>query len=152
MLAVLNARHDLLLGRSIRFQLIRDHDARSPALPLQQLAQQPLGRLLVAPALNQNIKHDAVLIHSAPEIVLLAGNLEHNFIHMPLVAGLRRSRRRMMLANSWPNLSPHWRIVSWLTSMPRKASISSTIRRLNGKRKYSHTVSLISSGGKRWPA
>jgi formylmethanofuran dehydrogenase subunit A len=40
----------------------------------------------------------------------------------------------MMLANSRPNFRPHSRIVSWLTSMPRKASISSTIRRLNGKR------------------
>src|SRR5690349_17959303 len=48
-LAVLDARHDLLLRRAIRFQLIRDHDAGSPALPLQQLAQQPLGRLLVPP-------------------------------------------------------------------------------------------------------
>jgi hypothetical protein len=78
-LAVLNSRHDFLLGRAIRFQLIRDHDAGSPALPLQQLAQQPLGRLLVAPALDQDIKHDAVLIHSAPEIMLLAGNLEDDF-------------------------------------------------------------------------
>ena len=46
--------------RPIRFQLIRDHHAGSPALPLQQLAQQPLGRLLVAPALDQNVQHDAV--------------------------------------------------------------------------------------------
>ena len=76
MLAVLNAGHDLLLRRAIGFQLIRDHDARSPALPLQELAQQPLGRLLVAPALDQNVQHDAVLIHGAPEIMLLAGDLE----------------------------------------------------------------------------
>ena len=37
-------------------------------MPLQQLAQQPLGRL-VAPALDQHIEHDAVLVDGAPEII-----------------------------------------------------------------------------------
>ena len=58
---MLDPWHDLLLGRAVGAQLIRDHDPGSPALPLQQLAQQALGRLLVAPALNQHIEHDAVL-------------------------------------------------------------------------------------------
>jgi hypothetical protein len=31
-----------------------------------------------------------VLIHSAPEIMFLAGNLENDFIHVPLVAGPRQ--------------------------------------------------------------
>jgi hypothetical protein len=39
------------------------------------------------PALDQNVQHDAVLIHSAPEIMLLAGDLENDLIEMPLVAG-----------------------------------------------------------------
>ena len=56
-------------------------------MPLQQLAEQAFGRLFVASALDQHIKHDAVLIHGAPEIVLLAGNLEHDLIEMPFVAG-----------------------------------------------------------------
>ena len=86
-LAVLDARHDLLFGRAVGAQLIRDHDPRSSALPLQQLAEQAFGCLLVAPALNQNVHHDAVLIHSAPQIMLRAGDLEDAFIHMPLVVG-----------------------------------------------------------------
>jgi hypothetical protein len=36
--------------------------------------------------------------------------------------------------------------------MPRAANISSTIRRLSGKRKYSQTAWLITSAGKRYPA
>ena len=56
-------------------------------MPLQELAQQPLGRLPVAPATDENVEHDAVLIHSAPQIMRLAGDLEHDFIEMPLVAG-----------------------------------------------------------------
>src|SRR4051812_5957250 len=59
------------------------------------------------------------------------------------------SRRRIWLAKSCPNLRAHCRTVSWLTSMPRAASISSTMRRLSGKRKYSHTAWLMISPGKR---
>ena len=62
------------------------------------------------------------------------------------------SRRRIRLANSWPNVSAHRRTVSWLTTMPRAASISSTMRRLSGNRKYSQTAWLITSAGKRYPA
>ena len=45
----------------------------------------------------------------------------------------RRSARRQGLTNSRPNLTPHCRIVSWLTAMPRDASIASTIRSLRRK-------------------
>src|SRR4051812_21270746 len=45
-------------------------------------------------------------------------------------------RRRIRLAKSWPNFRAHCRTVSWLTMMPRAASISSTMRRLSGKWKY----------------
>lgn len=79
-LAVLDARHDLPLRRAVGAQLVGDHDPRSPALPLQQLAEQPLGRLPVSPALDQNVEHDAVLIHGAPEIMRLAGDLERLFV------------------------------------------------------------------------
>jgi hypothetical protein len=85
-LAVLDARHDLLLRRPVRFQLVGDHHAGRPALPLQQLAQQALGRLLVATTLNQHVEHDAVLVDGAPEIMLLTGDLEDDFIEMPFVA------------------------------------------------------------------
>ena len=35
--------------------------------------------------------------------------------------------------------------------MPRAASISSTMRRLSGNRKYSQTAWLITSAGNRYP-
>ena len=40
-------------------------------------------------------------------------------------------------------------MVSWQTTMQRTAIISSTMRRLSGKRKYSHIACLITSAGKR---
>jgi hypothetical protein len=33
-------------------------------------------RFLVAPALDQHIQHDAVLVNGAPQVVLLVGDLE----------------------------------------------------------------------------
>src|SRR3954447_57742 len=133
--AVLDPGHQLPLRRRIARQLVRDHDPRRPALLLQQLAQQPLGRFLVAPALDQHVEHGAVLVDGAPQPVLRAGNPDLDLVQVPLVTGRRGSRRRISFANAWPNLRPHWRTVSWLTVMPRAASSSSTIRRPSGKRK-----------------
>jgi hypothetical protein len=38
------------------------------------------------------------------------------------------------------NHATHWRIVWYVTETPRAASISSTMRRLNGNRKYRQTA------------
>ena len=65
MLAMLDAGHDLPLCRAIAGKLVGDHDTGRPHLPLQQFAQQPLGGLLVASALDQDIEHDAGLVHGA---------------------------------------------------------------------------------------
>jgi MFS family permease len=59
------------------------------------------------------------------------------------------SRRRIRLANGWPNFRAHYRTVSWLTMMPRAASNSSTIRSPSGNRKYSQTAWLMISQGNR---
>src|SRR5262249_35511077 len=64
----------------------------------------------------------------------------------------RGRRRRIWLANGWPNLRAHCRTVSWLTMMPRAASNSSTMRSPSGKRKYNHTAWPMISAGNRYPA
>ena len=51
--AVLDTRHQVLLRRAVAAELVGDHDARRPALPLQQLAQQAFGGALVTPALHE---------------------------------------------------------------------------------------------------
>jgi hypothetical protein len=53
------------------------------------------------------------------------------------------------LANAWPNFGAHWRTLSWLTMTPRAASISLTIRRPSGKRKWSQIAWLMIAAGKR---
>ena len=72
-------------------------------------------------------------------------------LEMPLVSGTGQTPPdlvRELLAE----LRAHCRTLSWLTMMPRAASISSTMRKLSGKRKYSQTAWLMTSAGKRWPA
>jgi hypothetical protein len=42
--------------------------------------QQPLGRLFVASALDQNIEHRPGLIHGAPQPVLYTADLQYDLI------------------------------------------------------------------------
>ena len=81
---------------------------------------------------------DAVVaIDGTPEPMLFPGDASDDFIQVPLIATARRSLTDAA-GQIPPNLRSHCRIVSWVTEMPRAASISSTMRRLNGNRKYSH--------------
>src|SRR5438552_17618476 len=77
MLSMLDAGHDLPLCRAVAGELVGDHHSGRPHLPLQQLAQQPLGCLLVAAALDQDVEHDAGLVHGSPKPMLYPGNSEH---------------------------------------------------------------------------
>src|SRR3954462_580350 len=131
---MLDRGHHLTPRSAIAGQLVRDHDTRGPALLLQQLAEQALGGLLVPPALDENVEHNPVLVDSSPQPMLFAGDHQAHLARCHL-SPAQGSRRRIWLAKPWPNLRPHWRTVSWLTSMPRAANISSTMRRLSGNRK-----------------
>jgi len=56
-LPVLDPGHDLPLGRGVALQLVGDEHPRSSTLPLEELAEQAFGGLLVAPALDENIEN-----------------------------------------------------------------------------------------------
>ena len=151
MLAVLHTRHHSLLRGGIAGQLVRDHHARCPALTLQQFAQQALGRLRVAPALNQDVEHDSMLVHGTPEPMLFTSDADHNVIEMPFVARSRTTPADLVgkiLAELHRPLPYRLAVIR----IPRAASISSTMRRLKGNRKYSHTTWLMTSAGNRWRA
>ena len=98
-----------------------------------------LGSPLVAPALHQHVEHQPGLIHGTPEPVLYPGDLGNNLVDVPLVSGAEQSPTDPV-GELLAELERRLPEVSWLTTMPRAASISSTIRRLRGKRKYSHTA------------
>src|SRR5208283_2506290 len=91
MLPMLDAGHDLPLGRGIAAQLVGDQHTRRSPLLLQELAEQAFGGLLVAPALDEDIENEALLVDRSPEPVLLAGDGDHDLIEVPLVAAARCS-------------------------------------------------------------
>src|SRR5258708_25755907 len=88
-LAMLHSRQDLAFGCSIALQLIGDDHAWNVLELFEQLAKKPLRRLLIAPALHQDIEHVAILIHSPPKVMSLATDREEDLVHMPLVATTR---------------------------------------------------------------
>ena len=62
------------------------HDRRFHEPP-----QEPLRRAAVSSTLNQNVKNEAILIDRAPEPMLLAGDRDDDFIHVPFVAASGRA-------------------------------------------------------------
>jgi hypothetical protein len=60
-------------------------------LLLEELAEQAFSGLLVAPALDENIEHEAVLVDGTPEPMLLPGEADDHLIEVPFVATARRS-------------------------------------------------------------
>jgi hypothetical protein len=84
------------LGSPITLQLIRDDDPWSILAALEQLAEEFLRRLLVPPALHQDIEHAPILIDRPPEIVPLTTNGEKHFIEMPLVTRLRPTTTQLI--------------------------------------------------------
>src|SRR5690242_20642386 len=90
-LAMLDPGHDLPLGRGVAFQLVGDQHTRGSTLLLEELAQQPFGGLLVAPALDENIENQAVLVDGTPQPILFPGDADADLIEMPFIATARRS-------------------------------------------------------------
>jgi hypothetical protein len=69
--------------------LLGDAHARDVLTAFEELAEERLGRGLVATALDQDVKEIAVLIHRPPERVLLTTTSEKYLIPMVLIAGPR---------------------------------------------------------------
>src|SRR4051794_18257330 len=151
MLAMLDTRHHLPLGRPVARELVCDHDAGRPALPLQQLAQQALGSPLVPPALDQHVEHHPGLIHGTPEPMLHPADLDDDLTEVPLVSGAGQSppdpfgERLAELERPLPD-----GLVTDHDAACRQHLLDHA--QAERKRKYSHTAWLITSAGKRWPA
>src|SRR4051795_11126813 len=140
--SMLDRGHHLCLGSAVARQLVRDHDTRGPALLFQQLAEQALGGLFFPPPLDQDVEHEAILVNGPPEPVLLSPDHQAHFVEVPFVTrtgepapdlvGERLAELARPLAHGF---MAHVDAAG--------GSISSTMRRLSGKRKYSHTAWLI---------
>ena len=56
---------------------------------LQQSSEKSLRVFGIPPRLNENVEHNAVLIHGRPQIMLHAKDPDEHFVHVPLVARQR---------------------------------------------------------------
>src|SRR5260370_31365079 len=90
-LPMLDPGHDLPLGSGVASELVGDEQTRRATLLLEELAEQAFGGLLVAPALDENIENEAVLVDGTPEQMLLPGEADDHLIEVPFVAAARRS-------------------------------------------------------------
>lgn len=80
MLAMLDARQEVALGRPVALELIGHDDPRGIAQPHEQLAKESLGGFAVTARLHHDVERLSVLIHRPPEIVVLAIQGEHALI------------------------------------------------------------------------
>src|SRR5215831_11013639 len=94
------------------------------------MLEETLGSGAVSSVLDQNVQHDTMLIHRSPQIVQHTRDADEHLIEMPGVSPGCGRRRRSLLAKSEPNFRHQCRMLSWVTTMPRSARISSTSRRL----------------------
>jgi hypothetical protein len=90
-LAMVHTGEELALGGTVALELVRDDHPGSILAALEQLAEEFLCRGLVPPALDQDIKDMAVLIHGPPEIVAGAPDRQKDLIQVPLIPKLEPS-------------------------------------------------------------
>jgi hypothetical protein len=88
-LTVLYARENLALRRAIAFEFIGDDHAWHVEQAFEELAEEPLGRVLIASALHENVEDVVVLIDSAPQVMPLTTDCQEDLVQVPLVARLR---------------------------------------------------------------
>jgi hypothetical protein len=120
-------------------ELVGDQDTRRAGLLADELAQQAFGGPRVAAALNQGVKHEAILIDGAPKPMVFAIDGDDDFIEMAPVPKLRCTPTDFVGKVSAEFLDPPPnRFVAHHNSA--RANRSSTIPRLRGKRKYSQTA------------
>jgi hypothetical protein len=74
---------------AVALELIRDDHPGDILTAFEELAEEFLGRVLIPPPLYENIQHMTVLIHGAPQIVVLLIDREEHLIQVPLITGTR---------------------------------------------------------------
>ena len=132
-LAMLNLKAHLRPRRAVGFKLVGDHDPRRSARAFQKFRQETRRGAAISPLLDQNFESEAAPIDRPPKPVRLAGDGHNDFVQMPFVPA-RRGPSADRTGERPAELIAHRRTVSQLTHMPRAARISSTMRRLKGKR------------------
>jgi hypothetical protein len=84
-LLVTAAQMEIVEGGAVGTQFAGDGHSRRETLLPEQLAHEPHGGALIAPGLNQHVEDLALVIDSAPQVHLLAGDADDHLIQVPYV-------------------------------------------------------------------
>ena len=82
---MLNARKQTALSDAVAPQLVGHDHPWHVLQALQQPSEEALGGIGISPFLNKDIKHNAVLVDGAPEVVLSALDPDEYLIEVPFV-------------------------------------------------------------------
>ncbi len=132
--AVRDLWHHGAVGSGIAAELVCHESPWLPALPAQQFMEEACGGPLVPPRLQEDIEHGAVLIDGPPEILSAPLNADEHLIQVPCVAQPPLPSLEAPSVLRPKRATPLWRIVSYVTVIPRSARRSSTSRKLRPKR------------------
>src|SRR5713226_1298600 len=80
-----HGRHHSPTSRRIAAQLVRDQTSRYRSLAFQQLPEEARGGTPIAPGLHEDVDHVAVFVDRPPEIMLLALDIDEQFVQVPRV-------------------------------------------------------------------
>jgi hypothetical protein len=84
-----NVWKHLALSHTVASQLIGYDHPRHILKAFQQPSKEPFGGFVIPSRLNEDVEHEAVLIHSTPTIVLRTLYPDEHLIKIPLVTGPR---------------------------------------------------------------
>ena len=80
--AVTDIGQDLTMRGTVAAQAIGDEAARLVLQPVQQSFEKPLRRRCIPPTLHQNVQHNPVLVHCAPQIMQHAVNPDEDLVEV----------------------------------------------------------------------
>jgi hypothetical protein len=84
-------KYDCSVSDAVAAQAVRDEASWLVLQPMQQVFDETLGNGAVPAVLDQNVRHDGVLIRRAPQIVQHTPDANEHFIEVQGVARLRPS-------------------------------------------------------------
>src|SRR5215467_6555666 len=90
-LPVFHAGQYLALRGAVALELVRNDYTRHILQALEQLAKKLLRRLLIPPALHEDVQHVIVLVDRAPGVMALPVDGQEHLIQVPLVPWLGAS-------------------------------------------------------------
>src|SRR5258708_11503213 len=84
-----NPGQQLAPGHTVASQLIGHDHPRDILKALQQPSKEALRGFAIPPWLNEDVEHNAVLVHGTPKIMLSALDPDEHLIKVPFVTGTR---------------------------------------------------------------